>query len=205
MIALRLSDCRLIKDQAGATIVEFGLISIVLVTTLLGFMDLGHSLYVQSVLQGTVQKSARDATLESGKVDVQQQLLDAAVRERVQLLATNSTVTFSRRYFRDFTKAAQATAEAFQDINANGLCDNDEPFQDNNRNTVWDRDGGDNGQGGAKDDVVYTVKMTYPRLLPIAKLVGLSENVTVEARTVLENQPFGEQGDYGSPIVGHCT
>jgi len=205
MTDLRHSGCRLIKDQAGATIVEFGLISTVLVTTLLGFMDLGHSLYVQSVLQGTVQKSARDATLESGKVDVQQQLLDAAVRERVQLLAANSTVTFSRRYFRDFTKAAQATAEAFQDINANGLCDNDEPFQDNNRNTVWDRDGGDDGQGGAKDDVVYTVKMTYPRLLPIAKLVGLPENVTVEARTVLENQPFGEQGAYGSPIVGHCT
>lgn len=200
-----LAHRRLIKDQAGATIVEFGLISTVLVTTLLGFMDLGHSLYVQSVLQGTVQKSARDATLESGKVDVQQQLLDAAVRERVQLLAANSTVTFSRRYFRDFTKAAQATAEAFQDINANGLCDNDEPFQDNNRNTVWDRDGGDDGQGGAKDDVVYTVKMTYPRLLPIARLVGLPENVTVEARTVLENQPFGEQGAYGSPIVGHCT
>ncbi|MBJ7441746.1 pilus assembly protein [Sphingobium sp. AR-3-1] len=205
MTDLRRSGCRLIKDQAGATIVEFGLISTVLVTTLLGFMDLGHSLYVQSVLQGTVQKSARDATLESGKVDVQQQLLDAAVRERVQLLAANSTVTFSRRYFRDFTKAAQATAEAFQDINANGLCDNDEPFQDNNRNTVWDRDGGDDGQGGAKDDVVYTVNMTYPRLLPIAKLVGLPENVTVEARTVLENQPFGEQGAYGSPIVGHCT
>lgn len=205
MTVLRRSGCRLIKDQAGATIVEFGLISTVLVTTLLGFMDLGHSLYVQSVLQGTVQKSARDATLESGKVDVQQQLLDTAVRERVQLLAANSSVTFSRRYFRDFTKAAQATAEAFQDINANGLCDNDEPFQDNNRNTVWDRDGGDNGQGGAKDDVVYTVRMTYPRLLPIAKLVGLSENVTVEARTVLENQPFGEQGSYGSPIVGHCT
>lgn len=205
MTALRRSGCRLIKDQAGATIVEFGLISTVLVTTLLGFMDLGHSLYVQSVLQGTVQKSARDATLESGKVDVQQQLLDTAVRERVQLLAATSSVTFSRRYFRDFTKAAQATAEAFQDINANGLCDNDEPFQDNNRNTVWDRDGGDNGQGGAKDDVVYTVRMTYPRLLPIAKLVGLSENVTVEARTVLENQPFGEQGSYGSPIVGHCT
>ncbi|MGW8202767.1 MULTISPECIES: TadE/TadG family type IV pilus assembly protein [Sphingomonadaceae] len=205
MIALQGHGCRLIKEEAGATIVEFGLIATVFVTTLLGFMDLGHSLYVQSVLQGTVQKSARDATLESGKVDVQQQLLDAAVRERVQLLAANSTVTFTRRYFRDFTKAAQATAEAFQDINANGLCDNDEPFQDNNRNTVWDRDGGDNGQGGAKDDVVYTVTMTYPRLLPIAKLVGLSENVTVEARTVLENQPFGEQGAYGSPIVGHCA
>lgn len=205
MIALRQSGSRLAKNEAGATIVEFGLISTLFVMTLLGFMDLGHSLYVQSVLQGTVQKSARDATLESGKLDVQQQLLDAAVRERVQLLAAHSTVVFSRRYFRDFTKAAQATAEAYQDINANGRCDNGEPFQDNNRNTVWDRDGGDNGQGGAKDDVVYTVRMTYPRLLPIAKLVGLSENVTVEARTVLENQPFGEQGAYDSPIVGHCA
>jgi len=196
---------RLARDQSGATIVEFGLISTVLVTTLLGFMDLGHSLYVQSVLQGAVQKSARDATLESGKLELQQWALDDAVRERVQHLAARSTVTFSRRYFRDFTKAAQATAEPYQDINANGRCDNDEPFQDNNNNTVWDRDGGDDGQGGAKDDVVYTVRITYPRLLPIAKLVGLSENVTVEARTVLENQPFGEQGSYGSPSVGHCS
>jgi len=192
-------------DEAGATLVEFGLISTVLFSTLLGFMDLGHSLYMQSVLQGAVQKSARDSTLESGKAEAQRQLLDEAVREQVQHLVANSTVSFSRRYFRDFTKAAQATAEAFQDINGNGRCDNDEPFQDNNHNTVWDRDGGDNGQGGAKDDVVYTVTITYPRLFPMAKLIGLSEHVTVEARTVLENQPFGEQGSYGVPVVGHCT
>ncbi|WP_370169517.1 TadE/TadG family type IV pilus assembly protein [Sphingobium abikonense] len=194
----------LAADQAGATIVEFGLISTVLFSTLLGFMDLAHSLYMQSVLQGAVQKSARDSTLESGKAEAQQQLLDDAVRKKVQHLAANSKVDFSRRYFRDFTKAAQATAEAFQDINGNGRCDNDEPFQDNNNNTIWDRDGGDRGQGGAKDDVVYTVTITYPRLFPMAELIGLSKDVTVEARTVLENQPFGEQGEYGAPTVGHC-
>ncbi|MFY9350210.1 MAG: TadE/TadG family type IV pilus assembly protein [Sphingobium sp.] len=196
---------RLATDQTGATLVEFGLISTLFVTTLLGFLDLGHSLYMQSVLQGAVQKSARDATLESGKAEAQQGLLDDMVRQRVMNLASNATVSFSRRYFRDFTKAAQQTAEAYQDINGNGLCDNDEPFQDNNRNTVWDKDGGDNGQGGAKDDVVYTVRITYPRLLPVAKLIGLPANVTVEARTVLENQPFGEQGSYGAPLVGHCV
>lgn len=192
-------------DDRGATVVEFGLVSTLLVTTLLGFMDLGHSLYMQSVLQGTVQKSARDATLETGKAEAQQSLLDEAVRTQVQRLASNATVDISRRYFRDFTKAAQATAEAYQDINGNGRCDDGEPFQDNNSNGVWDRDGGDGGQGGAKDDVVYTVLVTYPRLFPIAKIVGLSETVTVEARTVLENQPFGEQGSYGAPTVGHCS
>ncbi|MEJ7934002.1 TadE/TadG family type IV pilus assembly protein [Sphingobium sp. AN558] len=195
----------LATDERGATLIEFGLISTLLVTTLLGFMDLGHSLYMQSVLQGAVQKSARDATLESGKAEAQQSALDDTVRDKVRHLAANSTVDISRRYFRDFTKAAQATAEPYQDINANGRCDAAEPFQDNNRNTVWDADGGDNGQGGAKDDVVYTVRITYPRLFPIAKLVGLPANVTVEARTVLENQPFGEQGSNGAPIVGNCS
>jgi len=198
------SKCRILADQSGATIVEFGLVSTVFVTTLLGFLDLGHSLYIQSVLQGAVQKSARDATLESGKSEAQQSQLDATVRERVEHLAANSSVTFSRRYFRDFTKAAQATAEPFQDINNNGRCDDDEPFQDNNHNTIWDRDGGDNGQGGAKDNVVYTVQITYSRLFPMARLIGMSEMATVEARTVLGNQPFGEQGSYGSPTVGHC-
>lgn len=205
---MRKSNRQIIKiseNQDGATIVEFGLISTLFVTTLLGFMDLGHSLYVQSVLQGAVQKSARDSTLETGKAEAQQSLLDAEVRERVQRLAANSTVSFSRRFFRDFTKAAQATAETYQDINGNGRCDDNEPFQDNNGNSVWDRDGGDNGQGGAKDNVVYVVKMTYPRLFPMAKLVGMSETVTVEATTVLGNQPFGEQGSYGTPTVGHCT
>lgn len=196
---------RIGREERGATLVEFGLISTVFVGTLLGFMDLGHSLYMQSVLQGAVQKSARDSTLESGKAEAQQSLLDDAVRQKVRQLAPDATVNFTRRYFRDFTKAAQATAEPFQDLNGNSRCDNNEPFQDNNRNSVWDRDGGDQGQGGAKDDVVYTVDITYPRIFPIARLVGMSETVTVQARTVLENQPFGEQGDYGTPLVGNCA
>ena len=36
----------------------------------------------------------------------------------------------------------------------------------------------------------------------MARLIGMSEMATVEARTVLGNQPFGEQGSYGSKIVG---
>lgn len=205
MTRCRSNSLTIRKDESGAAVVEFGLIGVVFIATLLGFMDLAHGLYMQSVLQGAVQKSARDATLESGKAEAQQSLLDADVRDRVQQLASNATVVFSRRFFRDFTKAAQATAESYQDINGNGMCDNGEPFQDNNRNTVWDRDGGDDGQGGAKDSVVYTVRITYPRLFPMAKLIGMSDTVTVEARTVLGNQPFGEQGSYGTPIVGHCV
>jgi hypothetical protein len=191
-------------SERGSTLVEFGLISTVLVTTLLGFMDLGHSLYMQSVLQGTIQKTARDATLESGTVTAQQNAMDEHVRQSVKRLAANGTVDISRRYFKSFTKAAQAIAEPFQDINSNGQCDANEPFQDNNNNTVRDVDGGDNGQGSAKDSVVYIVKVSYPRLFPIAKLVGISNIVTVEANTVLANQPYGEQGMYGAPTVGQC-
>ena len=62
------------------------------------------------------------------------------------------------------------------------------------------------GQGGAKDVVVYSVTVTYPRLFPVAKLIGLSENVKLNATTVLANQPYGDQENLsGSLDPKDCT
>ena len=45
----------LAKDSEGIAAVEFALIAPVFMTILLGTMDLGHTLYVQALLQGSVQ------------------------------------------------------------------------------------------------------------------------------------------------------
>ena len=113
-------------------------------------------------------------------------------------------MTFSRRYFKDFTKAAQATAEPFTDTNANGRCDAGEPYQDNNNNSVWDKDGGDSGQGGAKDNVVYTVSISYPRMFKFG-MIGLPTTTNLTASTVLANQPYGDQSSYATPTQRNCT
>lgn len=185
---------RLLADARGTTLVEFGMVAPVLGLLLVGAFDIGHTLYMGAVLQGAVQKTARDSGLESGLLSTRQATLDARVRSQVRRLAKSADVQITRRSYRSFSKAAAAQAEPLTDTNGNGRCDNGEPFEDQNGNGVRDTDGGNSGQGGAKDSVLYTVVVTYKRLLPLDKFLGFPPNVTVKATTIMNNQPYGDQG-----------
>ncbi|WEK01087.1 MAG: pilus assembly protein [Candidatus Sphingomonas phytovorans] len=191
-------------DRRGATVVEFAIVAPVISLLLLGAFDTAHSLYMRSVLQGVVQKVARDSALEAGTVTAQQTVLDNKVRASVKAIANNADITITRRYYRTFSAAAAAQAETWTDTNGNGTCDAGEPYQDANNNTYWDGDGGDGGQGGAKDKTVYTVAMTYPRYFPLYRIIGGSNTTNITASTVLANQPYGDQGSYGPPTVRNC-
>ncbi len=189
------------RDQRGMSVVEFGLIAPVFLTLLMGVLDMGHTLYMQSVLQGAMQKVGRDATLENQSTSD----LEAQVRSKVQSLQSQATVTLIPRYFKNYVTAAQATAETFTDTNGNGRCDAGEPYTDANFNNLWDPDGGNSTQGGAKDTVVLTATATYPRLFPIYRFIGISNTVTMQATTVLVNQPYGDQAQYGTnPPTRNC-
>jgi Flp pilus assembly protein TadG len=189
------------RDKKGATIVEFALVAPVMGLVLLGAFDIGHTLYMRSVLQGILQKAARDATLETGLATATQTTLDDKVKSQVRALANNSTITFSRRYYRSFTNAAANQFEPYTDTNGNGTCNGGEPYQDNNNNSVWDATGGNTGQGGAKDAVLYTVTVSYPRFFPVYRFVGGSNTTVLTASTVLRNQPYGDQA---VPTVRNC-
>ncbi|MHA6719398.1 TadE/TadG family type IV pilus assembly protein [Sphingomonas sp. RS6] len=201
----------LIADSRGITLVEFGIVAPVLGLLLLGAFDVAHTLYMRTTLEGIVQKTARDATLEQGTEEEQQQALDGRVRAQVLAIANNATITITRRFYRNFTEAAQARPEPWTDTNGNGTCDGPsgstpgEPYEDDNGNGRWDSDGGNDGQGGAKDAVLYTVTVSYPRFFPIYNLIAGSELTRVQADTVLKNQPYGDQGSYAPAVVRNCT
>ena len=57
--------------------------------------------------------------------------------------------------------------------------------------------------GGARDAVLYTVTVSYPRAFPVMKLLGFSNTVTARARTVLRNQPYGAQNK--TAPIGNCA
>jgi Flp pilus assembly protein TadG len=202
----------LARDERGAALMEFGIIAPAMCLFLMGAFDVGHALYVHSVLQGVVQKTGRDSALESGAESTQQATIDAKVTAQVKAVASNATLTFSRRYYRTFAKALAARREDFTDTNGNGTCDGPagmtpgEPYVDANNNGSWDRDGADAGQGGAKDKTVYTVSVTYPRLFPIKGLIpSMSADQTLKASTVLQNQPYADQGSYAvTNTVRNC-
>lgn len=196
---------RLSGEEKAVSAVEFALIAPVFCTLLLGTLDAGHTLYMQSVLQGVMQRAGRASSLESSTATAQQAAIDQMVKDNVASLINNPTVTMTRRYFRDYTRAAQAIAEPYTDTNSNGTCDAGEPYQDNNNNNVWDADGGDAGQGGARDTVVYIADVSYPRLFPIATMIGLPANTHLKASTVLVNQPYGDQSSVATPVARNCT
>ena len=194
----------LLRERRGSVVVEFAIVAPVMGLLLLGAFDTAHSLYMRSVLQGIVQKVARDSALEGGTVTAQQTTLDNKVRASVRAIANNATIDITRRFYRTFSAASAAQAETWDDTNGNGTCDAGEPYQDANNNTNWDDDGGNGGQGGAKDKTVYTVEMSYPRYFPLYRIIGGSNTTRISAATVLANQPYGDQGSYGTPTVRNC-
>lgn len=200
------------RREDGATILEFGLIAPVLCVMLLGALDAGHTLYMQGVLQGAVQKAARDGSLEdaAGTSSTTRDAMDAIVRAQLATLHKTATVTITRRFYKTFSEAAAAQAESFTDSAVgspyrDGKCNNGESFSDDNNNVKYDRDGGDSAdRAGAKDNIVYTVVISYPRMFPIDKLIRGNGTTTLTASTVLANQPYGDQSTYSAPTARQC-
>lgn len=176
-------------DSAGVTVVEFALIAPVLIVMLMATYDLGYQLYASSVLQGAIQKVGRDSTIEGAANSTT--ALDQKVTDQVKMVVPNATMSFSRKAYASFS--AVGRPEDFNDVNNNGKCDNGETYEDINGNNKWDTDRGKIGQGGAKDAVLYTVTVTYPRPLAVAKLLGFSNDITLKTETVLRNQPYTTQ------------
>jgi Flp pilus assembly pilin Flp len=189
----------ILRDERGATLIEFAMLAPVLLTLLLGMFEMGYNFYMQSQLQGAVQKAARDSTIESA--DVSEAAIDEHVGRAVRQIVPNAEMSFSRRAYSNFSDVHRA--EDFTDIDGNGACNDGEPFEDANGNGFWDEDRGIGGGGGARDAVLYVVTVSYPRAFAAAQFVGLSKDYTAQAVTVLRNQPWDAQAVHGK--VGNCA
>jgi Flp pilus assembly protein TadG len=199
--ALRRIAGALRSSNRATVVMEFGLLAPVMFLLLMGAFDIGHSLYMTTVMQGAVQKAARDSGLETG-VD-NQASIDAKVTSQVKKLAKNATVTIRRKYYKSFSKASNVK-ESFTDTNGNNTCDAGEPYVDENNSGSWDSDAGVSGQGSAKDAVVLSVTATYPRMFPLWRMIGLSDTQSITATTVMDNQPYSNQTAAGS-TVRNCS
>ena len=178
--------------------VEFGLIAPVLVFSLIGLFDLSYNIYTASLLEGSIQKAARDSSIEgAGLTQVE---IDARVTEVVRSVVPSASVSFERKAYTNFADIARP--EDFTDLNTDGICNDGEPFEDVNGNNQWDEDRGSVGMGGARDAVLYVVTVTYDRQFPLHQFIGVPGEVTSVARTVLRNQPFAMQERDVS--VEHC-
>lgn len=191
---------RLIGDRSGATLTEFAFVGPVLIMMIMGIFDMAHTQYTTAMVNGAMQKAGRDMTLENA--GSQQAVIDAAVSAQVKTVVPNGAVIeFERLSHYDFSDIGEA--EEFDDDNVDGICNDGEVFVDANENGQWDADRGSDGIGGARDAVLYTAIVTYPRMFPMYGLIGMPQTITLRASTVLRNQPYDEQDR--SDTTGNCT
>lgn len=193
---------RLRDDQHGATLVEFALITPPFLIMMMGLFDLAYNQYTNEMIQGAIQKAARDSSIEgaAGLKDA----IDANVTKAVQAVAPNAVLQFERQSYNDFANVNRG--EDFNDLDDDGVCNNGEPYEDINANGKWDAIVGNEGFGSARDAVLYTVTATYRRAFPIYALMpGQTEDFTLRASTVLRNQPYGANGNGAAPETGNCT
>jgi Flp pilus assembly protein TadG len=187
------------RDDRGVSVVEFGLLAPVLCMMLLGMLDLGQRMYLMSVLQGTLFRAARKATIG----DMTTAQIDTFVNDELKDFKKNATVTITKKSYSEFTGVKQlekittdtaplgtynmgkaatpltpaVTGDCYEDTNGNGTRD----------------DKGISGLGQSDEIVYYQVTVVYPRVVPLFKFLGFSNNETVTANTVLRNQPYGAQ------------
>jgi Flp pilus assembly pilin Flp len=204
---IRSFTARFCNSEHGSAMIEFAFVAPTLSLMLLAAFDFSYGQYVGSILQGEVQKSGRDASLEGSTGALAS--LDGRVRTRVDTLVDSATYTITRKNVASFERAGQA--EQFTDavhgpLLKDGICNLGEAYSDENNNGRFDLgpDAGSDGQGGARDITIYTVTVSYPRLFPLNGLLGLPTTVTQKATTVLRNQPFGQQA-IRTPGTGNCT
>ncbi len=182
---------RLCREERAVALVEFALTAPLFLLVLMGIFDYSWQMYAQQVLQGSVSDAGRDATLEIYAAD--QNALDTRVRDQVQRVFPSADVSFSRKAYDQFSEVG--VEERYTDANGNGSYDVGECYDDSNGNGRWDPDRGRTGNGGADDIVLYTASMTFDRVLPVWRMLGQPQSVTLSYTTVLRNQPFASGSD----------
>jgi len=180
---------RLARDRDGATIVEFAFVVTPLFMVLLGLTDFGYRIYVDSVVQGTVYRAARLATVGDKTADQ----IDDFVKAQLMTFSGNGVVTIDKKNYYQFSNVDNT--EKWIDKNNDGVFNHGDCWIDSNPDNPTDGPGptARDGLGGSDDIVFYKVTLTYPRIIPLGGFFGWSDTQTISAKTLMRNQPYASQ------------
>ena len=186
---------KLARDVRGAVLMEFGLLIIPLCIVLLGVLDTGFAMYLRSTMQGAVNDVSRMAVVQSPNftgTGTTEDKISAAIRARLAGLADAATWDVEVESFDEFSRAG-VPEKLVTDANRNGQYDPGDCWVDLEENGEYDLAPSRQGIGGANDIAIYTATLSMPRLLPMAGLIGMSENYEVVVRSAVRNQPYANQ------------
>lgn len=184
---------RIGRDEQGATLMEFGFVAPVMVLMLMAGFESGYTIYLKTVAAGVLESRARAASLE-GATESQ---FDSDVRRAMlhimpQYAREPENVTMVKRNYSDYSRI-DAPEKITTDADSDGILDIGDCWLDEDLNGEFGTNEGASGLGGPDDGVFYAVTIEFPRLFPMASMMGMSEDVSITVRTLVINQPYGTQ------------
>ncbi|UTW59839.1 pilus assembly protein [Kordiimonas sp. SCSIO 12603] len=178
---------RLQQDEEGAIVVETAIGLPVLLTTMIGVLEIAHYFFVAAAIENAVLQASRFGITGSNEEGTtrEQQVRDI-IREQTFGQVNMDTVNIETLVYENFADIGEP--EPFIDDNASGSYDEGEDYTDVNGNGQWDADMAISGLGGGGDIVLYRVNYD------ISSLTGFADwayrNVSVSATVAVRNEPY---------------
>lgn len=183
------------RASDGGTLIEFGLVALPFLTLLMGALDLGYQVYLSALTNGAMERAARKATVGSITKDQVATLIRSEVRTILPRDSRDDAgaVTVTPLSYTNFASVGKGE-RIVADTAPVGQYNSTDCYEDRNNNGRYDATSGGGDDLGSADDVIYyDVLVKVPRLFPLASAIGLGPFTIVDARTLIRNQPYGDQ------------
>ena len=188
------SICALLRrarsDERGSFMIEFALTAPIVITLILGIIEIGMILFTTTLLEGSLRDASRFGI--TGQVmtgEDREATIIRIIDEETLGLVDMSQATLDMLVYPDF--GSIGTGESFVDANGNGTYDVGETYSDTNGNGSWDEDMGVAGAGEAGDVVLYRIRYQWPFMISlIGDIVSGGDPFIISASIAVRNEPW---------------
>lgn len=174
------------RSRSGSALIEFALAGPMMLTAIIGTMEIGMVLTVRALMEGAVRDAARFGV--TGQSDAERlTIIGDIIESRTIGLVKMDEATVDILTYGDFEDIG--APEPFVDGPPyNGVYDAGESYTDINSNGQWDPDQGKKTAGGASQVVLYRIFYKPPTLTGLFD--DLFGKVSLTASIAVRNEPW---------------
>lgn len=200
---------KLRSNTRGAMAVEYALIAPAFLAMTFGMIETGRILMVNSYLEGAVTEATRISLTGSvpDGYNSTEEYIRAYLNSTLDTVGIQNAATVRMKVYDSFKNIGEE--EPYTDTNGDLECNNGEFYTDVNANGAWDKDMGASGSGGEENIMLMEIEVQLPYLLqgfiPSFGGYGTPDFITLEASTVVRNEPYGGVPWEPSSTVAACT
>jgi Flp pilus assembly pilin Flp len=176
------------KDEEGVTAIEFAIVAPVLLTFLLGIIEVGMIFFNTMLIEGAITNTARLGKTGFVQEGIsREQTIMNMLEERTAGMIDLDDITITATVYPGFDTIGDAEPCKVASCSASSPPGD---YDDINGNGKWDSDMGVAGYGYANDVVVYTVTYNWPIMTPFMSAVFGTSTYNITARAVVKNEPY---------------